>query len=424
MRLRHTLPAGILDAGLASLATLGIGVYAAHFLPTSVLGTYALFFSSFLFAAVIPTQLVIAPAEFTTIRASRTHRLSLLRQMWRLGLPTATIATVVATTVACLGARAPARVLWALAVTAIACSMISPFQDHVRRTLHLAGVSWRAALVSLVQLCTVVLSLGLFRLLRVGDAWHPLGALAIANLVSMSTGLWISRSETRAPALPRYRVAQLVRSGRWLLLLEATITGAMLASSVLITRLASADALGYAEAARIVAQPVFVLMVGMGMALGPRSVEAGAALDQAAARRIARPFAVILVTGALIYGTVTVTGWWGNPLSPFIPKAYVVDGLVPVSILGFLILGISSPYRSELVGAGREHLFPRIAIIAGALQCSIALGSRWLESFARPVGLIAFSVVLLLALWRDRQAMYREPKTQESEEASGTSSGH
>ena len=74
MRLRHALPAGLLDAGFASLARLIIGIYAARALTVSDLGAYALFFSAFVFAIVVPMQFVLVPAELATLPAARHER--------------------------------------------------------------------------------------------------------------------------------------------------------------------------------------------------------------------------------------------------------------------------------------------------------------------------------------------------------------
>src|SRR5687767_896214 len=104
MRLRHALPTGLLDAGLASLTRLIVGIYAARTLTVSDFGTYALFFSAFILATVLPTQFVLIPAELATIPAARLERLALLRQTWRIGLPTGVVAAVVACGVAIVSA--------------------------------------------------------------------------------------------------------------------------------------------------------------------------------------------------------------------------------------------------------------------------------------------------------------------------------
>jgi O-antigen/teichoic acid export membrane protein len=127
-----------------------------------------------------------------------------------------------------------------------------------------------------------------------------------------------------ASLLPRYEAKALMGSGRWLLVLELGTAAATFLSSVMITRLASAEALGHAEAARIVAQPMFVLMVVLSAVLGPRSMEAAAAPDHHQASSIARPFNALLVAAALAYGLLTVVPWWGNPFTEDAGKALSV----------------------------------------------------------------------------------------------------
>jgi hypothetical protein len=87
MRLRYALPAGLLDAGFASLARLAIGIYAARALTVSDLGAYALFFSAFVFASVVPMQFVLVPAELATLPAARRERLALVGRAGGSGYP-------------------------------------------------------------------------------------------------------------------------------------------------------------------------------------------------------------------------------------------------------------------------------------------------------------------------------------------------
>jgi O-antigen/teichoic acid export membrane protein len=407
LRARRLLPAGLLDAGLASLASFVVGVYAAHFLPASELGAYALFFTAYLLAAVVPAQLILTPAEIAAVEAARPERVGLLRQSWRLAGPSAVVAACLASAAASVGASAPARSLLALAVTTAACSVVSPVQDHVRRTLHLAGFSWRAALVSLVQLLAAVASLAVFHAAGVPEIWRPFGALALANAVSLSVGVILARREAHASSLPRYGAKALMGSGRWLLVLELATAAATFLSSVMITRLASAEALGHAEAARIVAQPMFVLMVGLSAVLAPRSMEAAVARDYQRARSIARPFNALLVAAGLAYSALTVVPWWGNPFAALVPKAYDVRGLVLASVLGYVFVGIVFPYRSELFGAHQERLLPRVAMLAGIAQLVVTVSTVWVEAFARPLGGTVFALVLWVGYRRRREAMYR-----------------
>jgi O-antigen/teichoic acid export membrane protein len=216
--------------------------------------------------------------------------------------------------------------------------------------------------------------------------------------------------EVHASSLPRYEARALMGSGRWLLVLELATTAATFLSSVLIIRLANAEALGHAEAARIVAQPMFVLMVGLLAVLGPRSMEAGAARDYQRARSIARPFTVLLVAAGLTYSALTAVPWWGNPFGALVPKAYDLSGLVLASVLGYVVVGLVFPYRSELFGARQERRLPRIAILAGIAQLVVTVSAVWLEAFARPLSGTVFALVLWVGYRRYREAMYRSER--------------
>jgi O-antigen/teichoic acid export membrane protein len=408
MKLRHALLAGLLDAGFASLARLAIGVYAARTLSASDLGAYALFFSAFIFAIIVPMQFVLVPAELATISAARHARLDLLRQSWRIGLLTAAAAAVVASIAAALGAKASIDVLWPLALTTAACATVTPLQEHVRRVFHLASLSWHAATVSVLQFVGVVTVTALLHAADAPVIWLPFGVLGLATLVSLEAGRLLGRRRQPPAALPRYEVAQLMRSGRWLLAIEAITAGATFLASVIVTRFDTPEALGYSEAARIVAQPLFVLAVGLSAALNPRSMEAGTNRDRAAARRVARPYSVLLAVAGLAYGALTIGHWWGNPLGKLVPQAYVIPGLVAVTVASLVLFGLPIIPRSELIGAGRERVLPQVGLFAAVLQCVAAVSAVWIGAFARPLGVALFSAILLLGYAYHQRAIYRE----------------
>lgn len=406
MRLRHALPAGLLDAGFASLARLAVGIYAARALTVSDLGAYALFFSAFVFASVVPMQFVLVPAELATLPAAQRARLALLRQSWRIGAPMAAATALVAVVAAALGAEAPAGVLWPLAVTMTACSLLTPLQEHLRRVLHLAGMSWHAAVVSLVQVGGVVVALAALAAAGAPAIWRPFGALTTATVVSLGAGLLLTSRRPPPATLPRYQLADLMRSGRWLLAIEAITAGATFLASVLVSRLDTPEALGYAEAARIVGQPLFVLAVGLSAVLNPRAMEAGAGRDRAAARRVARPYALLLAIVGLGYGALTAVPWWGNPLAGLVPQAYAVAGLVPVTVASFVLFGLPIIPRSELTGARRERVLPQVGLIAGVLQGAAALSASWIGAFARPLGVALFGGALLVGYAHHQRLVY------------------
>jgi O-antigen/teichoic acid export membrane protein len=409
-RLQRLVPAGLLDAGLASLATLAMGLYAVRTLHGPELGAYALFFAAFTLACVVPAQLILIPAQNAAIReVPQRARLGLLDQTWRLGSPVAIPAALAAAATALVAAEGPPATLRALALTSAVCAWVSPLQDHVRRTLHLGGLSWLAAAVSLIQLISVLAYLTGFGLIGVPAAWRPFGALALANLTSLLAGSVPMRRRGEAARLPRHTMAWLIGSGRWLLGMEALTAGAMFISSALVSRLAGPEDLGLAEAARVVAQPVFVVAVGLAATLGPRLIESGAAGDQRAAKRIAGPFQAVVLAVGLLYGGVTALAWPGNPLAGLVPSAYAVPFLVPVSVVAMTVVGLAFTRRSELIGGGRERVLPRVSIVAAALQSAVALTAPWTGAFARPLGVAMFGIALFVGLESYRRAMYRRP---------------
>jgi hypothetical protein len=116
-----------------------------------------------------------------------------------------------------------------------------------------------------------------------------------------------------------------------------------------------------------------------------------------------------MVVAGVLYGAVTIVPWWGNPLGTLIPQAYAIDGLVGLSVLGFVVIGISFPPRTELIGAGMEKRVAGVAVLAGVLQCAAAFSAVWIGAFARPIGITLFGLVLVLGCWRQLGPLYGEP---------------
>ncbi len=398
-----------MDAGFASLTTFAVGVYANRSLSPAQFGAYALFLAAFSLAAAVPAQLILNPAQNFSVVRPPTERLGLLSQTWRLGLLPSLTAAVVATTAAFLLAEAPADVRWPLALTAACCATVSPLQDHVRRCLHMGEASWRAAGVSAVQFLSVAAFLALLAQLDVAEVWRPFGALTLANIASASVGFALTRRQLRAIRLPPYRMREVIRSGRWLLGMESATTGAVFLTSALITRLVSAEALGYAEAARLIAQPILVLATGLGAVLGPQLLEAGANRDGARSHRLTQRFIGLLLAAGLLYGAVTIVPWPGNILAHLVAGAYTVGGLVSASVLASVLVGIAFPYRSTLVGAGRERVLPMAAVVAGALHSAVAATAGLTGAFAQPLGFAVYGLVLSLAYRRYAQAVFKAP---------------
>lgn len=405
---RRAVPAGLVDAALASLASFIVTLYAARFLEANDLGTYALFFNAFTMAAVVPTQLLFSPAEIESLNYSGRRRLCLLGQSLRLGWPPATGAALVGTLAAVAGSvGAPGNVVVPLALTSLLCTAVSPVQDHVRRLLHFAGVSWRAAAMSLLQLGAVLASLLLFTRLGVPTPWLPFGALLTANLASLSLGLVLAADWRNYEPLSRMARADLFRFGRWLVLIGLTPAAARFLSGVLVTHLASAATLGYVEAARVVSQPLFVLMMGLSAVLVPRLMEGAAQRRQDLARNASVPFRAIVIAGGVLYLLAVGFSWPLNPLPLALPSAYVVQGVVPLMIVAQILQGILQPPRAQLTGAGWGRTLLRLEVVSSLPLLLASATARLTGAFAAPVGAVLQGIVGLWLLERASRRIYR-----------------
>lgn len=405
------IPAGVTDAGMASLATFLTGLVGVNALDDVTRGVYAIFFTAFLAGTVIPTQLALLPAETSAVSEQPEDRLNSIGASTRIGLvigPVALLPTVIAL-IATAG-RTEAADIFALAVTAGIAAIVSPLQDHVRRMLHLAGFSWRAAATSGVQLGGVLAGLGIAYLVNVPTAWIPLGVLAAANTVSLGFGLITARNQATPDRGAELALVTLARAGRWLLVMALAPTVANFAASLIIAGLAGPEAIGYAEAARLAAQPLYVLGLGLEAAVRPHAMTAASEKDRAAARQHRRVYypVVLGITGLFILWCGF--DWVGNPFGYLVPAAYEVAGLVIVTALASAMRSMLLPYLAELLGARAERRLATVAIRSAPLQVVAALTAGLTGAFARPLGGIVDYSARLVAheTWRDR--IYRDPR--------------
>jgi hypothetical protein len=408
MRLRHLIPAGLLDAGCASLATFAIGLVAARTLSPTLLGVYALFFTAFILGAVVPTELLLIPAEVMGLSRRGPDRLAVWRWMLRRGAVASALSGMAVAGAAMLFSDQgiTTSVLWLAATMVGACSL-SPLQDHLRRVLHLAGLSWRASGVSVVQLTAVVMAIALLRLLGAPPAAVPFGALALGNVVSLSAAIALARVRSGAPPGPKPATSLLTTSGRWLLLTSAVPAATSFLVAALITRLAGADQLGFAEAARLVAQPLYVLATGFGAVLGPRAMEAGRARVRAQADATARPFVALLLVLGVGYLAVMATDAAFNPMARLLPNAYQLPWLTTAMVAATLLHGVSNPFRQELIGGRRERSVSAAEGGASLFHLIAATSARYVGAYARPAALAVYALTLLGGLLAIRRRHYR-----------------
>lgn len=393
--LRRSVPFGLADAGLASLATFVAGGYAAAVFEERTMGVYALFFQAFMFGQMVSSQLVMVPNEIGVVEHPVDRRLSMMYHLHRLIVMPALLAALLVPVVAfATGSDAEDAIFWPLLLTATAVTSVSPIQTHVRRLLHLANRSWAAAAVSLVQVVVMAVILALGRWRGIPDVWLPFGSLALANLLSSAWGYgWGLHAARGGLRIPRPALRRLVGHGRWLLATGGTTSAAGLAVAVIVKALAGLEVLGQAESARILSQPVFVLAVGLSAVYGPRSMEAASQKSVAEARRLRRGFAAAVGAAGVVYAVVVAVPWPWSPLPGWFAGAYAVTGLLAVSVVGNLSQGLVFSRRSELMGAKLLKQLGTTELVGSFARLATAALAGVIGAFAVPLGLVVLNVV-------------------------------
>src|SRR5680860_1051102 len=400
--MRRAIPAGLLDSASASLATFAIGIVAASELEPAALGAYSLLFAAFLLATVVPNHLIFLPAEITALVLKEADRKSIVRQSLALGItPSLLPALGLLATVVLLPDSIPTYTAVPLVLGASLCSCLSPLQDHVRRVLHMSGSSGLAALVSLLQLVVTIVALMTLSALSVPVPWLPFGALAIANAASLALGLGLTWRHASSSTI-KLRATDLMRSGRWLVLVGAAPVAATFFVAAIVANWASAEHLGHAEAARILAQPVLVISTGLSAVVQPRLMESGAAGDVDITRRYTRAFIGLMVAISCAYLVVVGIPWPVSPLTGLFSSAYSVTGLIALSVIANVVNAAAIPYRSTLLGTRNERMVAKTEVLAACVACAAAVTTPWVKAYTKPLAFLLLGIARSLAFHRAR----------------------
>lgn len=261
--------------------------------------------------------------------------------------------------------------------------------------------------MSIVQFATVVIVLASMMLADIPVVWIPFGSLFFANIASSSLGLVRAGGFGHWNTPKGLRPGVLVKSGRWLLGQALIPTGAAFLASVVITALAGAAAMGYAESARVVAQPVLVFATGLTAVLGPKVMASAMSRSEGAASAMLRRFFQLTVAAGLLY--LLFAGWatpW-NPMQLVVPSAYVVSGLVAVTILANIAFASLFLRIEELMGARREVDLVKVALVASPLLIAVAFTAGATGAFARPLGILVLSGASFFPFRYYRDRVYR-----------------
>ena len=384
-----SLTHGVVDAGLASLATFAVGLVAIRTLSPSDLGIYAVFFSAFVLATILPREFVLVPVEVVIVGEPVDRRLGSYRKGLRLGFLVAVPSLIFVGIAYAFTVGANSSIALVFLVTSGLVVLISPLQDHMRRMFHLSQESDLAMLTSLTQTVAAVVAIGVLLGAGIPAEWVPFGALTIANAVSLLVAIGLAQRRAPIEGSAHLGFVGLTRRGRWLVMGASTKSAAFFGATVIIATLAGADWLGYSEAARVASQPLLVLITGISAVTGPRSTAAAAHADRRSAREVSLLFWTIGAIAGI--GSLLVFGgaWVWNPLAYIIPNAYEVPGLVAVTLLSNILVAALSPLRSEMLGGRRERKVAQIDVVSSLVLVATAATAAVTLSFARPLAMIA-----------------------------------
>jgi O-antigen/teichoic acid export membrane protein len=353
---RRALPAGLVDSATSSLASFGVGLYATRYLEPAELGIYALFFSAFTLSCAVPALLVCTPIEVKVLGIAPARRIGALAESVRAAVPVAIGAALVVCPAALLVASdVPLEVRLALAFSVTVAATVSPLQDHIRRMLHLSGRSWSAAALSAIHLATVAGVLITLSIGGIDPAWVPFTALAAGNIASAGAGfVHASRSQMVVPRLGA-RWGELLAAGGWLLGGELWgLTSGVLAIAA-VTSVAGASDVGFAEAARVLSQPVPVAAIGVLSVLAPSLMDPKRHRGDSNLQRLALGVVGSIAGLGFLWMLVAGVDWPFSPLPELFPAAFVIGGLLPLVIIGQALGYSSLGFRSVLVGARQER---------------------------------------------------------------------
>ncbi len=382
--LLRKLQAGLFDAGASSLATFAAGISATRLMNAPQLGIYALFFAAWILALQLPSQLILVPAEARLVYLPAEDRKSFLITNTILALPFALLGSaMVLAVLLVLPQSANRSIALQLGVTAALAATLYPLQENARRLLHLSRLHWAAASLSIVRLivAAVVLVIGWRSELPIGLL--PFGSLAAGDLVALIVAFFIIKPKRHKP---EYHLRSLITSGRWLLLSASLGPAAGFAVGVLVTHLADSAALGVAEAARIVAQPVLVLAIGLETVLRPAAMEAAIEGQEGAARRLSRRLGLGLTGAAGAYMVLALVPSSVIPFHDLFPKAFSLPGLVHLAILAAFLEGVVLLKRSELIALDRTMSLSVAEAGASTGRIGVAVPAGFFQSWTVPLG--------------------------------------
>jgi hypothetical protein len=237
------------------------------------------------------------------------------------------------------------------------------------------------------------------------SSWKPFGALAIGNAVSIVAGL-LTIALARLQHVPRPALSELFALGKWLLATGISKNGITYLARTLLNFTAGTAALGFVEGARIVAQPINVVSLGLMAQAGPRLIESGSQRDLRKARSWRIRFWLLLTAAAIPYLVIAGFPTAINPLTDLTPRAFEVKGLTAAVFLAVVVGALVRPLRTELLGARLQRDVTRITILSGAAELAAMFSGGFVGPFAAPIGLLMSAIVAAALYSKTLRSIY------------------
>jgi len=379
-----------------------MGLIATHYLLPAELGEYAVFYAAFSLAAVIPATLVFTPIEVIALAQRRNTRLSVLRRSVPLGGVTGLVSgIIVCGAVVPLVAKVGLAIRLEFGATVVVLSCVSPVQDHLRRMFHQSGRSWIAARTSMIQMITVAVVIIVARAVGVPLALIPFGALVIGNVTSGLAGLRTARPEPGVDHPVGPSPGEVIRGGGWLTAGTAYGFAASLAAITVLADRSGAVAAGQTEAARVLSQPVTVIVIGVLAVIGPEMMGAGREGAVRKLHKMMMGFLAVLAAATVAWLVAVGIPWSWSPITRTFSAAYKVKGLTALTIVQQALAYGSLAYRAVLIGNGMSRSVGRLDILASSIAVvGVYVTAPYLGAFAIVWAFLGIDLLLFVARGR------------------------
>jgi O-antigen/teichoic acid export membrane protein len=165
----------------------------------------------------------------------------------------------------------------------------------------------------------------------------------------------------------------------------------------ILGHLAGVVAVGQYEAARQLAQPLFVLSTGMQSVFRPRLMSATRRRDRPLAARLSRAFMAALGVAGLVATLTVGIPWAGNPLVEYFPNAFAQRGLYSALLIASTLAFSIPIFAFQAIAARRERSLLRLTSTTTLVYVGlVAVLAQPLGSLAMPVASLGNTIVWLL----------------------------